>query len=326
VKVFITGAGGFLGGHLARELIKQGHQVTSLARGDYPKLRELGINCIKGDIQNQDLLRKAMKDHDACFHVASKVGMWGRREDFYQTNVKGTENIIEACKQNNIEILIYTSTPSVVFGDSDIENADETIDYPDRYYSFYAETKSQAEQLVLKENSDRLKTVALRPHLIFGQGDQNLIPRVVDAAKKGKLKIIGDGENKVDITFVSNAVSAHLKALENLQTSKTAAGQAYFIGQGPVKLWDFINKILSLYNIPAIEKKISFKNAYRIGAIIDTLLKITRKYDSNPPMTRFIALQMAKNHFFNHNKAERDLNWSPSISIDEGIELLRSDV
>ena len=327
MKILITGAGGFLGRHLAESLLKDGHQVTNFSRGSYPELEEHGVISIKGDLNNYQEVEKALENQEAVFHVASRVGMWGKWEDFYRTNVNGTENIIKACQKNNIKKLIYTSTPSVVYGKNGLHGVDETQPYPTEYLSYYAKSKALAEKSVLQANGVAgLLTVSLRPHLIFGPRDQNLVPRLVAAAKKGKLKIVGDGQNRVDVVYVDNAVSAHKAALEKLVQASPICGQAYFIGQGPVKLWDFVDQLLSAHKLKPLKKRIGLKNAYRIGAAMETGLRLFNKYDIEPPMTRFVALQLGTNHYFNHEKAQRDLDFHPSISLEEGVKRLKNSV
>ncbi|MBY0414258.1 MAG: NAD-dependent epimerase/dehydratase family protein, partial [Bdellovibrionales bacterium] len=173
-------------------------------------------------------------------------------------------------------------------------------------------------------NSGTLSTVALRPHLIFGPGDLNLVPRVLEAAKKGKLKIVGDGENLVDVTYVENASLAHVMALEKLAVDSPIAGKAYFLGQGPVKLWDFTNELLKRSGMKPITKKIPFKVAFTIGLIIEVVLKLIGKFDIHPPMTRFVALQLGKSHYYNHHNLEHDLEFKAKYTIEEGLDILFS--
>lgn len=321
-KVLVTGAGGFLGGYIARDLINRGYTVFSFSRGSYPKLKEMGVTELRGDLSNYNDVEEAFKGMDAVIHTASMVGMNGSYNDFYRTNVTGTENVIKACHANRISRLVYTSTPSVVFGNESICGASESIEYPEKYLSMYAETKAIAEKILLMSNCGSLATVAIRPHLIFGPGDLNLVPRVIEAAKKNKLKIIGDGNNLVDVTYVENASLVHVLALEKLHPEAAIAGKAYFLGQGPVKLWDFTNDILKRSGLPPVTAKISFKAAYFIGLIIEMVLKLLGKTNVHPPMTRFIALQLGKSHYYDHTNIERDLNYKPLYTIDQGLDKL----
>lgn len=321
-KVLVTGAGGFLGSYIVRDLIERGYDVYSFSRKKYQNLEALGVTQRQGDLGNYEDVERALLGMDAVIHTASQVGMWGRYEDFYKTNVTGTDNIIHACHKHQIKKCVYTSTPSVAFGDQSLKGVDESVGYPDRYLSIYAETKAIAEKKMLLANNGVLSTVALRPHLIFGPGDLNLVPRVVEAARAGRLKIVGDGENLVDVTYVENASLAHIMALEKLSSDSPIAGKAYFLGQGPIKLWDFTNEILKRSKMPPITKKIPFKVAYTVGMMIEFFLKLIGKYDIHPPMTRFVALQLGKSHYYNHHNLEHDLGFRPKFSIEEGLNRL----
>lgn len=322
-KVLVTGAGGFLGSYIVRDLkILGGYEIYSFSRKKYQNLEELGVIQKQGDLAHYEDVEAALFGMDAVIHTASMVGMWGRYDDFYKTNVTGTENIIRACKKHHIPKCVYTSTPSVVFGSESLCGVDESTKYPDRYLSMYAETKAQAEKMVLKANSADLSTVAIRPHLIFGPGDMNLVPRVIEAARAGRLKIVGDGENLVDVTYVENASMVHVMALEKLHPGSSIAGKAYFLGQGPIKLWDFTNELLVRSGLNPLTKKIPFKIAYFVGFLIESALKFIGKFDIHPPMTRFVALQLGKSHYYGHQNLERDLGFKPKYSIKEGLDKL----
>ncbi len=322
-KVLITGAGGFLGSYIAKKLaVESDYELFSFSRSHYAKLEELGVQQRHGDLKNFQDVKKALEGIDAVIHTASQVGMWGRYEDFYATNVTGTENILRAMKELGIKKLVYTSTPSVAFGSEDLCGVDEKTPYPEKYLTAYAATKSIAEKSVLAANGPLLSTVSLRPHLIFGPGDLNLVPRVIEARQKGRLKIIGDGNNLVDVTYVENAADAHILALKKLSPESAIAGKAYFLGQGPVKLWDFTNEILLHAGLPPVTKKISVRAAYTVGFFIESVLKLFGIYNIHPPMTRFVALQLGKSHYFSHHNLEQDLGFKPAVSIEDGIKRL----
>ena len=321
-KVLVTGAGGFLGSYIARELIKQNYQVFSFSRSKYTFLTDLGVTQRLGDLKNYNDVKEALSGIDTVIHTAGMVGMWGRYEDFFETNVVGTKNILKVMRELGIKKLVYTSTPSVVFEKESLCGVDELTPYARRHLTAYGETKGIAERMVLGASSEELCSVALRPHLIFGPGDTNIVPRVIEAQKKGRLKIIGDGENLVDVLYVENAAMAHVMAMEKLDFDHPINGKAYFLGQGPIKLWDFINILLAKAGLPKVSKKISLQKAYFIGLIIETFLKIFRIYKIHPPMTRFVSLQLGKSHYFNHHNIEVDLGFKPTISIEEGIERL----
>jgi 2-alkyl-3-oxoalkanoate reductase len=328
MKVLVTGGGGFLGAHLCQALIDRGHEVTVLGRGDYPHLKSMGVRCLKGDIQNPSACLEAVKNQEAVFHSASKVAMWGRWQDFYQTNVVGTQNIVEAMKEAGSRKLIYTSTPSVVFSNHDHQGAGPDTPYPalDEFQSRYAKSKAMAEQYVLGEhNPPSLLTVAIRPHLIFGPGDKNLIPRLVSKARKGRLRRVGDGKNLVDVIHVRNAVHAHLCAFDRLENDSIIGGRAYFVGQEkPVELWSFINRILDHYKVKPVTKEISFNKAYTLGSLAEKLFTFCNIYHLDPPMTRFVAMQLAKSHYFDHAPAKQELGYEPIIGLDDCLKDLNT--
>lgn len=321
MKIVVTGAGGFLGRHLAAALLSQGHNVWNFSRQNHPRLQAMGIETICGNLQNEADVAAAFQGMDVVFHVASRVGIWGAYDEYYQTNVVGTENVIKSCRVNGIAKLIYTSTPSVVFDGGDICGADETRPYARTFYNYYSQTKTIAEQMVLEANDQKLCTVALRPHQIIGPDDPHLVPRLVDAAKLGRLKIVGTGRNLVDVTYIQNAVDAHVAAFEKLAPQSRVAGQAYFIGQErPVVLWDFINEILKRYHLPPITKKVPAGAAFNIGLFFEYWYRLLRM-NGEPPMTRFVAMQFSRSHYFSHKKAKKDFGYEPKISIEQALDL-----
>ncbi|WP_417334949.1 NAD-dependent epimerase/dehydratase family protein [Halobacteriovorax marinus] len=321
MKILVTGAGGFLGFYIARDLKSLGHEVYNFSRTHHADLDQIEVTTRTGNLNDPESIEAALDGIEVIFHVAGKVAMWGKWDDFYQTNTVGTKNLVHAAKKKSIKKFIYTSTPSVVFGEGDIINGDESLPYPDDSLSLYAKSKMLAEQFVLEQNSKEFLTCALRPHLIFGPRDKNIIPRLVEAQKKKKLKRIGDGENLVDIIYVENAAKAHIQAFEKLSADSPVAGSAYFIAQErPVNLWDFINKILEVNGQSKVTKSISVKKAYFIGTIIEKILRLFKVWNIHPPMTRFVALQLGKSHYFKHDKAVNDFSYHPDISIEESLK------
>lgn len=324
MKALVTGGGGFLGRYIVEKLIARGDLVTSMSRSDRPELREIGAKTIMADISDKAVVVSALEGMDAVFHTASRVGIWGARDEFYKTNVAGTRNIIEACVKNGVGRLIYTSSPSVVFDGADHEGIDETYPYPSNYLAFYPETKAIAEREVLAASGNgNLATCSLRPHLVWGPRDMNLIPRLIERAKSGRLKVVGDGSNMIDTVYVDNAADAHILAVDRLSApGSPVAGSAYFISQGePVNCWRWINDILSRFGLPPVTRRISFKAAYATGSIMEMAYKAFN-IGSEPPMTRFLALQLAKSHYFNIDKARKELGYQPAISMEEGMERL----
>ncbi len=262
MKVLVTGAGGFIGEAVARRLLARGDSVRGLARGDYPALREAGVEMRRGDIGDLEDVASAANGCDAVVHVAARPGVWGAYEDYHRANVEGTENVIRACFGQGVKVLVHTSTPSVAHGGGDLKGVDESAPYaegPD--LTHYQRTKIEAEKLVLAANGPDLSTVALRPHLVWGPGDPNFLPRILDRARKGRLAILGEGTSLVDVTYIDNAADAHILALDRLRAEGPAAacaGKAYFISQGePVAIGAFLNRLLAAAGLGPVSRRIS---------------------------------------------------------------------
>lgn len=317
MKVLITGASGFLGSYIVDLLMKRGYAVRSFTRS-LPK-NASKVEVYRGDIADTAAITKAVAGMDAVFHVAAKAGIWGDSQSYFSPNVLGTRNIIQACQKHGVKHLVYTSTPSVVFNGKALTGADESLPYGSNWLCHYAKTKALAEQEVLGANQlGGLKTIALRPHLIWGIGDQHLLPRILKQASTGKLRRIGEGKNLVDITHVKNAAQAHLLALEALQRN-IGAGKPYFISQGePVNLWSWIDLLLSKMNLPPVKKSIPASSAYALGACCEAIYSIF-KLKQEPPMTRFLATELSKDHYFSINNAKKDLGYNPQVTAEEGL-------
>jgi len=245
MNALVTGGGGFLGGVIVRMLRERGDQVCSFSRGTYPELEKAGVRQIQGDLTDREALLKAAQGCDIIFHIAAKAGIWGSYDEFYQTNVIGTKNVLSACGAHGIHKLVYTSSPSVVFDGVDVEGGDESLPYPAHFEAHYPRTKAEAEQLVLAANGAELATVSLRPHLIWGPGDNHLAPRIIAKGKSGRLRRIGNRPCLVDTVYVDNAAQAHLLAADRLTPDSPLAGKAYFISNNePIPLWEMVNRIL----------------------------------------------------------------------------------
>ncbi len=320
MNVLVTGGGGFLGTEIIKQLKDKGHAVTSVSRNQYPHLANLGVKSIQADLSKEAM---DLSDYEAVIHTAAKAGVWGKYDEYYQSNYVATEKLVDQAKKDGVKYFIYTSSPSVVFGKEDIENGDESLDYPKKFYAHYAKTKALAEKYTLEASTSEFQTVAIRPHLIWGEGDPHIVPRLIMKARSGKLKRVGDGENLVDVTHVKNAALAHILALEALASGKELGGNSYFIGQErPVNLWSFIDDILVRAGAEMVNDSVSFKTAYSAGLVFEKLFGMAGISSPEPPITRFVALQFAKSHYFSHDKAQRDFGYSPVVSIEEGLSQL----
>ncbi len=350
-SILVTGGTGFLGRRLVERLLDAGHPVAVLGRTPAPDLARRGVRFVRASLDDASAVSAACAGIDTVFHVAAKVGVWGRYEDFYRTNVLGTRAILAGCQKHGVPRLVYTSTPSVVYNGRDLAGADESLPLTTACPSPYPLTKAIAEREVLAAHSASLCTIALRPHLIWGVGDPHLVPRVLARARAGRLRIIGAGHNCVDMVHVANAVDAHLLAAQSL-TSETqafchplddkipkpsmvdekvchlmddkgarrqpAGGRAFFITNGePVRLWEWINDLLRALGEPPVTRHLSLRVATTVGAMCETLWRAL-PLRGDPPMTRFIAAELAKDHWFDLTAARRDLGYVPRVSMAAG--------
>ncbi|MCS6121767.1 2-alkyl-3-oxoalkanoate reductase [Shewanella baltica] len=364
---FVTGAGGFLGKAICLRLLAAGIKVTGFARGHYPELEALGVVMLQGDLVNKDQLQQAMQGCDIVFHVASKAGVWGDRDSYFCPNVKGAANVIAACKALKINKLVYTSTPSVTFAGQDESGIDESTPYATSFLNYYAHSKAIAEKMMLDANqvgdvsvesaavtqattatiSDinsastqvsipvttkatapyALKTVALRPHLIWGPGDPHLVPRVLARGRLDKLKLVGREDKLVDTIYIDNAAYAHvLAALELCQAKPKCQGKAYFLSNDePITMAKMLNLILACDALPPVTKRVPQSVAYVAGAVLETVYFLLKKQEE-PMMTRFVARQLSCSHYFDISAAKRDLGYRALVSINEGMARLKASL
>jgi nucleoside-diphosphate-sugar epimerase len=230
---------------------------------------------------------------------------------------------LTACREAGVKKLIYTSSASVVFDCQPQIEVDETAPYPATWYAHYPHSKAIAEKMVLEAAKTPLLTCSIRPHLIIGQRDRHLIPRLLDRAKHGRLFRVGNGTNIIDIIFVENAALGHIQAAEALQNSASPVnGNSYFLSQGePVNCWDWINEVLTMKGLPNVKRSISMSAAWHLGTVLEGWYKLFR-LQGEPVMTRFLAAQLAQTHYLNIAKAKRDFGYTPQLSMDEGMNRL----
>ena len=324
MKILVTGGGGFLGQALCRGLVERGHAVSSFNRGHYPALDVLGVRQLQGDLADGDAVLAAARGCEAIFHNAAKAGTWGSYDSYHRANVLGTDNVIRACRAHAIARLVYTSTPSVTHrATHPVEGGSaDDVPYGGGFKAHYATTKTIAEKSVLAANTPALATIALRPRLIWGPGDNQLLPRLVQRARAGRLRLVGDGSNLIDTTYIDNATQAHLDAFEHLATGAACAGRAYFISNGePKPAREIINGLLRAAGAPEVTRTLPFAAAYAIGSLCEaawTMLPLR----GEPPLTRFLAEQLSTTHWYDMAPARRDFGYMPRVSIDQGLERL----
>lgn len=320
MRALVTGGGGFLGRRIVELLLEEGHEVRFLARSPYPEVEALGAVGHRVDLGDPEGLPAAIEGCDTVFHVASKAGYWGSPAEYERVNVRGTENLIRACRAAGARRLVYTSTPSVVGYGAEADGVAEAP-YPTTWESPYGETKARAERLVLAANGPELATVALRPHLVIGPRDPHLVPRVVERARRGRLVAVGDRANRVDLTYVDNAAWAHLDAARALTGARArCAGRAYFVSNDePVVLWDWLDDFLPRVGAPPVRRRVPLSVALAAGSAIEGLWRGLR-LTGEPPMTRFLALALARSHWYDMGPAKRDLGYRVRVPLAEATD------
>jgi nucleoside-diphosphate-sugar epimerase len=308
-----------MGAALARGLRERGDSVRVFGRGSYAELEAVGIDCAKGDITDYEALKAACDDRDVVFHVAAKVGLWGAYGDFYSVNVEGTKNVLRACQEQGIRKLVFTGSPSVVFHGGDVDGVDESAPYPEKFDSFYSQTKAESERMVLAANYEKLSTVSLRPHFIWGPGDRNLLPRMISRQKAGRLYRIGDDNKLVDTIYVDDAVTAHILAAVQLSPLSDIAGKAYFLsGDDPRPFWQIVDLMLAAAGLGPVKKRLPKAVAFGLASICEGTWKALR-LSSEPPLTKFLVNTLTTAHWFDISAAKRDLGWKPKMKIEDGM-------
>ncbi len=317
---WLPGGGGFLGRTVVRMLVERGEEVRSLARRFYPSLAALGVEQVQGDIADPQTVDRACTGVNLVIHTAARAGVWGPYPDYYRPNVVGTRNIISACRRLGVKRLVYTSSPSVVFDGADMQGVDESVPYAKIFHTPYPATKALAEQAVRTAAGRDLATISLRPHLIWGPEDNHLVPRIL--ARGRRLRRVGDGANRVDTIYIDNAAAAHLLAADALARDPQLSGRVYFISQdAPIRLWEMVDRILAAGGQPPLQKTISPAAARRLGALLELFYK-TLYLPGEPPMTRFVAEELATSHWFDISAAKRDLGYRPAVDTAEGLRRL----
>ena len=328
MTALVTGGGGFLGQAIVRALRTRGAEVRSFSRQAHVGLQSLGVEQLQGDIADPAAVSAAVQGCEIVYHVAARPGIWGNYEDYHLPNVTGTQNVIDACRAHAVRRLVYTSSPSVVFDGRDMEGVDESapysVNYAAHYAAHYPRTKALAEQLVRAANDAELATVSLRPHLIWGPGDNHLLPRLVARAKAGQLARIGARAKLIDTVYVDNAAEAHLLAADRLSPGSPIAGKVYFISQGePVPTWEMVNRLLDAAGAPAVTRVVPVWLAMALAWGFETLQRV-RGDPREPRLTRFVVRELSSAHWFDISAARRDLGYAPRVSIAEGMDLLRA--
>ena len=311
-SVLITGANGFLGGRVVEDFIQKGYEVTATGRQEGIKNHELKCTYIQADLEKAEDVNVLMKSYDCIVHCAAKSSPWGTYDDFYRANYIASINILEAAEKHHIKKIIFISTPSIYFTFRDRLNIKEYDPLPYPMVNHYASTKFLAEQLLLESS---ISTIALRPRAMIGRGDTVIMPRLLNAYEAGRLKIIGDGKNIVDLTPVANVLQSIHDALN---AKNEAWNQAYNITAGePVSLWKTIEKLFDKLNLHFPAKKIPFGVAYYFAWASEIFANFVTKKE--PALTRYSVGILKYNMTMDISKARELLNYTPVQTVEDGM-------
>ena len=318
VKVLVTGATSLLARTTAEILLARGDDVVCLQRGR----STLAAEQVTADIRDATAVRRAVAGCDAIIHAAAKVGVVGSWDDYRGVNVDGTNNVLAATRAAGIERVVYVSSPSVAHGGDAIAGLGAEPPVLGRTNAFYAESKAMAEQAALAADASDLAVVAIRPHLVWGPGDAQLVGRIVDRARSGRLALVGGGAALIDTTYITNAAESLVAALDRIRPGAVCAGRAYVIANGePRPIRDLVAGICAAAGVPFAPKDVPLPIARVAGSLVERVWKATRR-NTEPPLTRFLAEQLGTAHWFDPRPAKDDLGWTPRVTIDEGLEAL----
>ena len=314
MRILVTGATSMIGRVTVQELLRRGHEVSVLQRGD----TDLDVSVFRGDIRDASVVAAAVSGCDVVIHAAAKVGLVGRYNEFYDINVNGTSHVLDAAAASGCRGVVYVSSPSVSYSRTPV-NGEVAPPATDDVLGHYSKTKSIAERIVPAES--RLATVAIRPHLVWGPGDTQLVGRIVERAVQRRLTLVNRGEAVVDTTYIDNVGDALVAAAERIGVQENLNGKALVVSNGePRTVASLVESICEAAGIAYAPRTIGLKAAVRLGAVIEFLFRL--KPFAEPPLTKFTAYQLGISHWFDISETQDLLQWSPRISLDEGFERL----
>jgi nucleoside-diphosphate-sugar epimerase len=313
MKILVTGASGFIGGRFARFALEQGLSVRVNGRRaeGVEHLVRRGAEFIQGDLGDPELVQVLCDDVEAVVHCAGAVGTWGRRQDFHQSNVQVTENVVEACLKQQVRRLVHLSSPSIYFdGHSHLNIREEQV--PKRFHNHYASTKYLAEQKVFGAEEFGLEVIALRPRFVTGAGDTSIFPRLMQMQRKKRLSIIGNGLNKVDFTSIQNLNEA---LLSSLLAAGSALGKAYNISNGtPIPIWDGVNYVMRQMQLPPVTRYRSYGLGYSAAALNEAACMLWPGRPE-PTLSRIGMQVMSRDFTLDISRAQYYLDYQPKVSV-----------
>lgn len=317
MRVLVTGASGLLGSSTARRLVERGDEVTVLQR------RPSGIDCreVLGDVADGDVVRRALRGQDAVLHLAAKVDVVGPLADYLRTNVAGTRTVVEGCRRQGVGRLVQVSSPSVAHAGRPLFGAAAERAAPHAARGHYARTKAESELLALAADSPDLAVLAVRPHLVWGPGDTQLVARLVARARAGRLFVLGNGAALIDTTYIADAADALVAAVDACGPS--AHGEPLVVTGGePRTVAEILVRVCQAAGAPPPRRHVPSSLGLLAGSLADVVWSRTGRTDT-PPVTRFLAEHLTTAHWFDQRRTHALLRWSPRVGLDAGFERLR---
>ena len=319
MRVLVTGGSSLLAHATAETLIARGDEVVLLQRNPAP----LDTPQLLGDVRDAEFVHSAVAGCDAVVHLAAKVGVVGSWHDYRSINVDGTANVVAAARHHGVARFVHVSTPSVAHAGDALVGVGATPAVTGRKGAWYAESKAIAEQMVHEAASDALPIVIVRPHLVWGPGDTQLVGRIVERARAGRLALVGDGAALIDTTYIDNAASALVAALDAVEPGAACVGRAYVIANGePRPVAELVAGICHAAGIDITPRRVPRRLAVAAGALVERVWALRGADAGEPPLTRFLADHLGTAHWFDPRPAQHDLGWTPTVSIDEGLARL----
>lgn len=319
MTTLVTGSRSLLAAHVTQALVQRGETVSVLQRNPSQVAAELGLQEHLCDIV--EVTPAMLEGVDTVIHLAARVGVVGSREQFFTTNVVGTRALLAAAQAAGVRRFVFVSSPSVAHTGSALAGEGAGPADPRHAKGEYSKSKALAEKEVLAADTPEMLTIAVRPHLVWGPGDTQLVGRIVERAREGQLALVAGGRPLIDTTYLDNAVDAVIAAVDRIEAGHR---QAFIVSNGePRTVAEMIERICAAAGEKPPTRSVPRSAAWLAGAVAEGVWKVRGSQD-DPPMTRFLAGQLGTAHWFDLRQTQEVLQWTPRVSLDEGFARLRA--